>query len=303
MKLEKLYHALQERYPVEQEKKAAAEKAAKEELKKEILTVINYAAWNIDDYSEEVYKAYEKAREEQESQEERVYITFQICEDYVDYTMHVNDKSASIARKFKANMRGHCEHINNLLRKLYCYASDKSCASSVEEKRVHFDYNMKFNLTESTISLSFSANPSTRGGFYEDERTIIEKFISDIKELFPNSEEIPEPSSYSVDLTVTLNCFGIEIKDLGKSEQNSESSSDDEEENDLVDKLKLLSMPIDSLDLCTRAIIALRRNGIYTIENLVQLSESELLDFSHIGPKAVDEIKQKLQEHGLTLKS
>lgn len=299
MKLEKLYQELQERYPVEQEKKAEAEKALKQDLKKEILTIIHYAALYLDDYNEEVYKAYEKAREEQKGQEEeRVYILFEICEDYVDCTMHVNDRSASIARKFKSNIRGHCEQINNLLRKLYCYASDKSCANSVDEERVHFDYVMKFNLTESTISLIFSAKPSTCGGFKEEEQTIIKKFISDIKEMFPNSEEIHELRN----LTVTLNCFEIEIKDLGKSEQNSESSSDDVEEKDLVDELKLLSMPIDSLELCTRAIIALRRNGIYTIENLVQLSESKLLDFSHIGPRAVAEIKQKLQENGLALK-
>lgn len=298
MKLEELYLTLQERYPVEQEKNAAAEKVFKEELKKEILAIIHYAERAIDNNSEKVYRAYEKAREGQEdSINKPVYISFEINEVYVKFYMHVGNNSVFINQLLLNYDIG--IHLNDLLRKSYCY--DTSGSSFAKENSVQFNSYLEFCLNKSKIKLKFSAKPSRTGAFKVEERTIIKKFISDIKEIFPNSEEIPEPSSYKADLTVTLKCFGTEISNLGQSAQNSESASDTEE-NDLIDEQKLLAMSIDELNFSTRAHNVATRNDIFTIGDLVQLSESEFKCLKNVGTKTFKEIQQKLQEIGLTMK-
>lgn len=71
----------------------------------------------------------------------------------------------------------------------------------------------------------------------------------------------------------------------------------------LPDLATLLGTDIDDLDLTVRAYNLLRREGVCTVGDLVNLTESDLLSFRNSQPKCVGEVQCKLQVIGLSLRS
>ena len=63
-----------------------------------------------------------------------------------------------------------------------------------------------------------------------------------------------------------------------------------------------LATPIESLDLSVRSYNCLKREGINTVSELVALSENQLMNIRNFGQKSVDEVRDKLEELGLSLK-
>ena len=63
-----------------------------------------------------------------------------------------------------------------------------------------------------------------------------------------------------------------------------------------------LATPIEELDLSVRSYNCLKRECINTVSELVALSETQLMNIRNFGQKSVDEVKDKLQELGLSLK-
>src|SRR5215475_8196681 len=59
---------------------------------------------------------------------------------------------------------------------------------------------------------------------------------------------------------------------------------------------------IEELNLSVRSYNCLKREGINTVGDLVQKSESELMDIRNFGHKSIDEVKLKLEELGLGLR-
>jgi DNA-directed RNA polymerase subunit alpha len=59
---------------------------------------------------------------------------------------------------------------------------------------------------------------------------------------------------------------------------------------------------IEELNLSVRSYNCLKREGINAVGDLVQKSESELMDIRNFGQKSIDEVKAKLEELGLSLK-
>src|SRR5947209_2509570 len=59
---------------------------------------------------------------------------------------------------------------------------------------------------------------------------------------------------------------------------------------------------IEELNLSVRSYNCLKREGINTVGDLVQKSESELMDIRNFGQKSIDEVKLKLVELGLGLR-
>ncbi|HIC97604.1 MAG TPA: DNA-directed RNA polymerase subunit alpha, partial [Aquificaceae bacterium] len=69
-----------------------------------------------------------------------------------------------------------------------------------------------------------------------------------------------------------------------------------------VDELsEKLTLSIEELDISQRALNSLRRMGITTIGDLVQMTEEELKSTKNIGRKALAEIKEALKQMGLQL--
>ncbi len=59
---------------------------------------------------------------------------------------------------------------------------------------------------------------------------------------------------------------------------------------------------IEELNLSVRSYNCLKREGINAVGDLVQKSESELMDIRNFGQKSIDEVKAKLEELGLGLR-
>ena len=62
-----------------------------------------------------------------------------------------------------------------------------------------------------------------------------------------------------------------------------------------------LALPIEDMDLSVRSYNCLKREGVSSVGELVQKTEQDLLDIRNFGQKSIEEVKQKLQEMGLSL--
>jgi len=60
--------------------------------------------------------------------------------------------------------------------------------------------------------------------------------------------------------------------------------------------------PVEELKLSNRALNCLKRHGIDTVEQLVEMSEDELFDLRGMGIKLVVELRERLAEVGLTVR-
>ena len=58
---------------------------------------------------------------------------------------------------------------------------------------------------------------------------------------------------------------------------------------------------VEALGYSNRIINILRQNRIYYVDELCSLTEYDILKMRHAGKTAVEEIKEKLKEHGLKL--
>ena len=76
----------------------------------------------------------------------------------------------------------------------------------------------------------------------------------------------------------------------------------EEEEEDTTPPLDpILLRPVDDLELTVRSANCLKAENIYYIGDLIQRTENELLKTPNLGRKSLNEIKEVLASHGLTL--
>src|SRR6478672_8919501 len=64
-----------------------------------------------------------------------------------------------------------------------------------------------------------------------------------------------------------------------------------------------MNRPIDELELTVRTLSILKAENIRCVGDLVQRTETDLLNIPQVGHKALNEIKEVLASHGLTLDS
>jgi DNA-directed RNA polymerase subunit alpha len=67
-------------------------------------------------------------------------------------------------------------------------------------------------------------------------------------------------------------------------------------------KEKVLEMTIEELDLSVRSFNCLKRAGINTVEELTQRTEEDMMKVRNLGRKSLEEVQQKLEALGLSLK-
>lgn len=65
---------------------------------------------------------------------------------------------------------------------------------------------------------------------------------------------------------------------------------------------QILSMKIEDMDFSVRSYNCLKRANIHTVEDLTNKSEDEMLKVRNLGKKSLDEVIQKLEAFGLSLK-
>jgi DNA-directed RNA polymerase subunit alpha len=63
-----------------------------------------------------------------------------------------------------------------------------------------------------------------------------------------------------------------------------------------------LEKQVEDLDLSVRSYNCLKRAGIHSVRQLVEFSENDLLNIRNFGAKSIEEVKDKLQSMGLSLK-
>jgi DNA-directed RNA polymerase subunit alpha len=63
-----------------------------------------------------------------------------------------------------------------------------------------------------------------------------------------------------------------------------------------------LDLPIEDLDLSERPRNCLKRAQVNTVGELLTKTEDDLLNITNFGQKSLDEVKEKLDERGLTLR-
>lgn len=68
-------------------------------------------------------------------------------------------------------------------------------------------------------------------------------------------------------------------------------------------KEKVLEMTIEELDLSVRSFNCLKRAGINTVEELTQRTEEDMMKVRNLGKKSLEEVQQKLDALGLSLKT
>ncbi len=72
---------------------------------------------------------------------------------------------------------------------------------------------------------------------------------------------------------------------------------------DVADEVdSVLDTPIEELDLSVRSYNCLKRQGVNTIGQLTECSETDLLNIRNFGAKSIEEVKDKLQHMSLGLK-
>jgi len=68
------------------------------------------------------------------------------------------------------------------------------------------------------------------------------------------------------------------------------------------DRARAMAMPIEDLDLSVRPYNCLKRAGIHTVGDLIKKTEDEVVAVKNFGRKSLDEVKEKLAAHGLSLR-
>ncbi len=66
---------------------------------------------------------------------------------------------------------------------------------------------------------------------------------------------------------------------------------------------KVLEMTIEDLDLSVRAFNCLKRAGINTVGELAQKNQEDMMKVRNLGKKSLEEVQQKLQALGLSLRT
>lgn len=74
-------------------------------------------------------------------------------------------------------------------------------------------------------------------------------------------------------------------------------------ERDVDRKEKALEMTIEELELSVRSFNCLKRANINTVDELIKKSEAEMMKVRNLGMKSLVEVKNKLSELGLELRS
>jgi len=72
---------------------------------------------------------------------------------------------------------------------------------------------------------------------------------------------------------------------------------------DTSERDKALDSPIEDLELSVRSYNCLKREGINTVQQLIEQSEGDLMKIRNFGAKSIEEVKDKLTQLGLSLKS
>ncbi len=118
------------------------------------------------------------------------------------------------------------------------------------------------------------------------------KFMIETNGTITSKEALEKAISTMIEQLQAMVGFQIKTTDTPSGEESREEKAKDP-----------MKMKVEELDLSSRTISALQEGGIKTVAGLVKKSAEALKDLDGIGDKAVQEIVDVLDAHGLELKS
>lgn len=148
-----------------------------------------------------------------------------------------------------------------------------------------------------TIYLDASFSPATKVNFQVEDARVGQKIDYDrlILEIWTNGSITPEKALEEAS-DLLINHLRIFVKQ--ETQDSGGLGAGGAEDPEL---LRLLSRPVDELELSVRAANCLKAANIATIGELVSREESEMLQFHNFGKKSLDEIKAILETMGMHL--
>lgn len=94
-------------------------------------------------------------------------------------------------------------------------------------------------------------------------------------------------------LTEHLNLF----VDLSERTQSVEIMVEKDDQN----KERILEMTLEELDLSVRSFNCLKRAGVITVEDLIKMTEDDMMKVRNLGRKSLEEVIQKIESLGFKL--
>jgi DNA-directed RNA polymerase subunit alpha len=126
-----------------------------------------------------------------------------------------------------------------------------------------------------------------------EQRTDFDRLILDVetKQAMAPRDAVASAGKTLVELFGLARELNVEAEgiDMGPSPTDAALAAD-------------LALPIEELNLTVRSYNCLKREGIHSVGELVARSEQDLLDIRNFGAKSIEEVKQKLNDMGLSLK-
>jgi len=157
---------------------------------------------------------------------------------------------------------------------------------------VNADRNKTYSKNEkSVIPIDSIFTPVTRVSYH------VEKTRGDADELTLDIETngaIEAKDALALASKMLIDYFSVIVE---ISEQATSSNFIYEQEEEPANKK--LEMKIEQLDLSVRLFNSLKRSGIYTVAQIIRLTEEDVMRFRSLGRKSFKELKEKLAEHGL----
>jgi DNA-directed RNA polymerase subunit alpha len=95
-----------------------------------------------------------------------------------------------------------------------------------------------------------------------------------------------------------INDYMTLLIDLSDTTKKDEPIFEELEEEDAQQEYP----SIEELELSVRAYNCLKREGVDTVEKLLEYTEDELLDIRNFGQKSIQEVKDKIKALGLSFK-
>ncbi|HEY8364578.1 MAG TPA: DNA-directed RNA polymerase subunit alpha [Haloplasmataceae bacterium] len=163
---------------------------------------------------------------------------------------------------------------------------------------VSADENKKFNKEIGQIAIDSIYTPIERVQ-YEVEKTRVGQnadYDKLIMEIYTNGSIEPQ-EAIALSSKILIEHFEVfvELNDRAKMAEFMIESEEDS-------KNKILEMSIEDLDLSVRSYNCLKRAGINTVQELANQTEEDMMKVRNLGRKSLKEVKDKLNELGLSLR-
>ena len=102
--------------------------------------------------------------------------------------------------------------------------------------------------------------------------------------------------------SILISHFGL-FQNMAGIEEEEEDLIETKTEPEEADTSKVMEMTIEDLDLSVRSFNCLKRANINNVGDLVAKTEDDMMKVRNLGRKSLEEVKKKLQELDLALKT